>query len=139
MKARIRFAKPTDYFLCKSFDTRITNSRFKNIAKEKGIVVATQDSNIVGYLRIELIWLKVPYVSWVMVQQAQRRSGVAKAMIGFIATALKRQGHAFLLSSHQGNALVSRRWHSKLGFKRCGRIAGLNEDGSSEIYCKLKI
>lgn len=136
---KIRFAKVNDLKKCKPFDSRLTQSRISSMVKEKEIVIALQGSKIIGYLRLEFIWLKVPYLSWILVDQDQRRQGIAAEIVAFLASSLRKKGHKYILSSYQDNAPDSKRWHTKLGFKKCGKISTINEDNSTEIFCRLKI
>jgi N-acetylglutamate synthase-like GNAT family acetyltransferase len=139
MKIEIRFAKLNEFRKCKKLDPRLTASRFHSKAKEKEIVVAIQESEIVGYLRLEYIWLKIPYLSWIIVKEDRRKTGIARDLVGFLKAFLKEKNLKFILSSYQNNAPHSKRWHSHLGFKACGRIQAINEDNSVELFCKLKI
>ena len=139
MRFKIRFAKPSDFAKCKAFDSRITASQFSNKAAAKEIVLASAEKTIVGYLRLEFIWLKIPYVSWIFVSEKCRNQGIASSLVKFLKSSLKRKQFKFILSSYQDNAPQSKRWHSNIGFKKCGKIQGINEDKSSEIFCQLKL
>ena len=107
------------------------------MVKQKRILLATKGKLILGYARLDYIWLKIPYLSWITVSENYRGAGVATRLIYKIVSYLSGQNHRFLLSSYQANAPVSRKWHIKNGFKRCGRVDGINEDNSSELFCKL--
>lgn len=139
MRNKIRFANTSDFAKCKKFDNRITAHQFANKAKAKEIVIALTEEKIVGYLRLEFIWLKIPYVSWIFVAEKYRNQGVASRLAEFLASVLKRKQFKFILSSYQDNAPQSNRWHSHVGFRKCGKIQEINEDKSSEIFCLLKL
>lgn len=139
MKTKVRFAKTNDLVKCKLFDSLLTKSRFASMVGEKQIIIALQGPELVGYLRLEYIWLKIPYLSWILVSKEQRKQGIAAEMVAFLAAFLKKKGLKYILSSFQNNAPDSKRWHAKLGFKKCGKIRTINEDGSTEIFCSLKI
>jgi L-amino acid N-acyltransferase YncA len=139
MRNRIRFANPSDFTKCKVFDSRITPSQFSNKANAREILLAFVDEKIVGYLRLEFIWLKIPYVSWIFVSEKYRKQGVASRLVKFLGSSLKRKQFKFILSSYQDNAPQSKRWHAKIGFRKCGKIQEINEDNSSEVFCQLKI
>ena len=136
---KIRFAKPNEFRKCKKLDPRLTVSRFHSKVKEKEIIVAVQESEIVGYLRLEYIWLKIPYLSWIIVNEDWRKTGIARDLVEFLKAFLKKKNLKFILSSYQNNAPYSKRWHSHLGFKACGKIQAINEDNSVELFCQLKI
>lgn len=139
MKLKVRFAKPIDFKICKPFDSGITGSKFSEKAIGKEIFLATIDGSVVGYLRIEFIWLKIPYISWIFVDKKHRNNGVASELVEFLRLCLAKKQYKFILSSFQSNAIKSKRWHSKIGFRRCGKIQDINEDESDEIFCQLKI
>lgn len=132
----LRFAKPTDFAKCRKLDPKITRERFVSKQRQKEIVVFTSGSQVLGYLRFDYIWLKIPYISWICVSKTHRRAGIAELLLGFVATYLKKKKFKFLLSSHQDNALTSKKWHKQMGFKKCGFIGEINADGSKEIYVK---
>jgi ribosomal protein S18 acetylase RimI-like enzyme len=139
MKMNVRFGNASDFTRCKSLDSALTKSRFSSAIKEKEIVLITHGSAIIGYLRIEHIWLKIPYISWIFVKEEFRNLGGGQVLLTFLATHLKKKSHKFILSSYQANAPTSKRWHARMGFKKCGKIHSINEDGSAEVFCKLKI
>ncbi|MNS90198.1 hypothetical protein D3C72_1242370 [compost metagenome] len=134
---RIRFALPKDLNSCRKLDRDLKPVQLKKKIAAKEVVVALVADEVVGYLRIEWFWLKIPYLTWIYVEPAYRENEIAIEMLTFLRGKLKAQGKKILLSSYQDNASLAKRWHRKAGFKKCGKINSINADGSTEIFCHL--
>tara|TARA_Y100000590_G_C14850037_1_gene687246 strand:- start:224 stop:445 length:222 start_codon:yes stop_codon:yes gene_type:complete len=73
MKLTTRLATNEDFVSCKKFDDRITETYFINMIENDQVFIALVDDIIVGYLRLEFIWLKIPYLSWLFVTPRVRK------------------------------------------------------------------
>jgi len=132
---RIRFAELGDLDFCiKSDYKHVSEDVIRRKIEEKAVILAEVDAKPVGYLRIEYLWLKIPYVSLIVVTEEYRRKGVGTAMIKFLEEYLVRNGHRVLYSSSQANEPEPQAWHRKAGFEECGYIAGINDGGIGEIF-----
>ncbi len=98
------------------------------------IVLAEVREERVGYLRLEYLWSKIPYIGLIRVQEAFRRKGVGHAIIDFLDEFLREKGYKVLMSSSQVNEPSAQEWHRAVGFEECGIIAGLNENGIGEVF-----
>lgn len=103
------------------------------------VIVAEVEGERVGYLRLEYLWSTVPYVALIDVLEAHRGRGIGKALLAFAVDFLRGRGHAALYSSFQSNEPAPRAWHLHVGFEPAGAIAGLNEDGSDELFVRLPL
>ena len=54
-------------------------------------------------LRIEYLWLNIPYLSVIGVNEEYQRKGIGTAVIEFLGRHLLKQGHKVLYSSSQAN------------------------------------
>ncbi|MBD64797.1 MAG: hypothetical protein CME62_06295 [Halobacteriovoraceae bacterium] len=135
----IQLATQSDYESCLPFDKRLTPELFTYLTEQEQLFIAREGEDTVGYLRLEYIWYKIPYISWINVREDLRAQGIGRKLFDHLYEFLKKKNFTFLLSSFQDNADKSQRWHKKMGFYHCGKIAGLNEDDSHEIFCKLDI
>ena len=106
---------------------------------EKDVVIAEQDGRRVGYLRLERLWSRLPFIALITVDAVCRRRGVGRAMLAFLEDRLARDGHAVIYSSSQSNEPEPQRWHRHMGFSGCGRIRGINPDGSDEVFFRKAV
>jgi ribosomal protein S18 acetylase RimI-like enzyme len=98
------------------------------------IFVAELDGLAVGYLRIEYLWSRLPYIALIRVLPRYRRMGVGRALLAFLEEELWRHGHAILLSSSEAGEPEPQAWHRRMGFEDCGRLEGINDDGIDEVF-----
>jgi len=135
LSVNVRFAEPKDLDYCIESDYKhIGEAQVKKKIEEKAIVIAEVEGKPHGYLRIEYLWLKIPYISVIGVDEEYRRRGVGTAMIDFLENYLRRGGHKALYSSSQADEPEPQMWHRRIGFKECGFIAGINEGEIGEIF-----
>jgi GNAT superfamily N-acetyltransferase len=98
------------------------------------VFVAEYDGVAAGFLLLEYLWSKVPYVALIRVRPEYRRRGVGKALLAFVEEFLRGQGHTALYSSSQVDEAEPQAWHRHVGFAECGIIAGINEGGVGEVF-----
>ena len=98
------------------------------------VVVAEFDGSLAGYLRLEYLWSKVPYVGLIRVSPEHRGRGVGSALLTFVEEAMRAEGHTALYSSAQADEAEPQAWHRHAGFEECGIIAGINEGGIGEVF-----
>lgn len=48
------------------------------------IFIVEFDSDIVGYLRLEYLWSKFPYIGLVKVHEDYRRQGIGRSLLAFL-------------------------------------------------------
>ncbi|HEU4339244.1 MAG TPA: GNAT family N-acetyltransferase, partial [Planctomycetota bacterium] len=108
-------------------------------AAESEIAGAWVNGRPAGYMRIERLWSKVPYVSWIVVDTSAARRGVAAALLELADGVARESGSRWLFSSSQANARSARAWHRRRGFEECGRIRAVNPDGSGEVFYRRPV
>jgi len=134
LSINVRFAELRDLDFCIRTDYKHLNKDVvKRKIEEKAVILAEVDGKPVGYLRIEYLWLKIPYLGLIRVDKEHQRKGIGTAMMKFLEEHLRKQGHKVLYSSSQANEPEPQMWHRKIGFEECGIIAGIN-DGIGEIF-----
>jgi len=138
MKINIRFGSKSDYDISKDFDRFIQNEYLIWKLNNNEILLAEQENQIVGYLRLEYLWTKTPYIGLIIVLDQYRRQGVGKLLLNELSVYLKNKGHDKLYSSSQVNESDPQNWHRHMGFKETGIINGIN-DGIGEVIFVLDI
>lgn len=139
MSITVRFGNEEDYEYLSQGDPSIPSHQMKWKLKNKEIVVAEDEDDLVGYLRLEYLWSKYPYIGLIIVQPDYRKQGIGKALLKFLERYLKQQKHSSLYSSSQVDEAEPQKWHRHMGFKECGIINGLNPGGIGEVFFSKSI
>jgi len=103
------------------------------------VYVALRDDEPVGYLRLEWLWSKYPYIELIFVLESHRRAGVGRALLTHVEAGAARRGHAALYSSSQADEPEPQAWHCRRGFEECGTLTGLNEGGVGEVFFRKSL
>ena len=134
-KVKMRFAESNDLDFCINMDYKhVKKALIKRNIEDKLIILAEFDGKPVGYLRIEYLWMIIPYIGLIVVVDRYRKQGIGTAMIQFLGDYLIKNGQKVLYSSSQVNEPEPQAWHRKVGFKECGYIAGINERDIGEVF-----
>ena len=130
----VRFADSEDLTWCGSQDESVDQEALEGKIPRKEILIAELAGKRVGYLRLEYLWSKIPYIGPVRVNQEQRGQGVGQAMLRTLEEFLRESEFRVLMSSSQVNEPRAQEWHRKMGFQECGIIAGINKGGIGEVF-----
>ena len=103
------------------------------------VSIALRGGEPVGYLRLEWLWSKLPYIELIRVLEPSRRVGVGQALLAHVAAEVASRGHAVLYSSSQADEPEPQAWHRRMGFQECGLLAGLNEGGVGEVFFRKAV
>ncbi|MGL4451722.1 MAG: GNAT family N-acetyltransferase [Sarcina sp.] len=131
---KIRFATLKDLNICTELDLHNNKNFIKRKIQEKEVIVYEDfNETIIACLKFEYLWTHMPFISYIIVKNEHRKKGIAKNLLNFFEDYLSEKGHKFILSSTMTNAINSQNWHTKMKFKECGHIAGIN-DGIGELF-----
>ncbi len=133
MNALARFAVSADADWCQSRDRLVASDVLRRKIAQQEVVVAEIGEGRVGYLRMGFLWSTPPLIELIWVQQEHRRKGLGRALLEFVERSLREQGHKTLLSSSQADEPAAQAWHRAVGFRECGFIADVNENGANEV------
>ena len=103
------------------------------------VYVALRGDKPVGYLRLEWLWSKLPFIELILVLEPHRRAGVGRALLAHVETETASRGHAALYSSSQADEPEPQAWHRRVGFKECGILTGLNDGGVGEVFFRKSL
>lgn len=134
----VRIAEASDLEFV-SQDGYLSESEIRRKIDDGDVFVAIRNGDPVGYLRLEYLWSRLPYVALIRVTEPHRRSGVGSALIAFAERAAASEGHDALYSSSQVDEPEPQAWHRKMGFEECGLIAGVNEGGVGEVFFRKRL
>jgi GNAT superfamily N-acetyltransferase len=117
-----------------SQDGYLPASVVKRKVSDGDVVLALRDGKPVGYLRLEWLWSKLPYIELIRVLEPYRRAGVGRALLTHVEAEVASRGHVALYSSSQADEPEPQAWHRRMGFEECGLLAGLNDGGVGEVF-----
>ena len=89
----VDFATSSDLAFCIEYDHCKDPQRLMTRIAAQEVIIAKSADTTVGYLTIQYIWGVLPYINLIRVAKPLRRQGIGKAMLRFLETYLKQQGH----------------------------------------------
>ena len=134
MSVQIARATAADEDVCREFDPRISEAMIARKIAAGELLLARRDSEAVGYLRLEYLWSKLPFIGLIEVGVAHRNQGVGRALLKFVEEHVRRSGQRRLLSSSMVDQMHAQAWHRRMGFAECGFLSGVNTDGIGEVF-----
>ncbi len=84
--AEVRFAEKADLRGCKALDRETTAQIIENKISAREVVVAVLGDRIVGYLRLEYLWSREPYIGLIFVKAERRGRGIGEKHVAFPGT-----------------------------------------------------
>jgi ribosomal protein S18 acetylase RimI-like enzyme len=97
----IDFATIDDFESFRVFDPHskyINPQLIRTKIQNSEIILAKENSEIWGFLRLNYIWSTRPYIEFVFVKEDRRGSGIGKQLLQFLQEYLKNE-YAYLFSS----------------------------------------
>lgn len=116
-----------------SQDGYLPEAVIKRKVRDGDVFVARRSNEPVGYLRLEWLWSRLPYIELIQVLEPHRRAGVGRALLAHAEAEAFGRGHSVLYSSSQVDEPEPQAWHRRMGFVECGLLAGVNEGGVGEV------
>ena len=133
-----RFAAPADLDF-ERHEQYLPPEVVRRKIERREVIVAELDGSLAGYLSLEYLWSKIPYIELIRVMPEFRRRGIGKALLTSVEEFLRGQGHTALYSSSQVDEAEPQAWHRRVGFGECGIIAGINEGGIGEVFFRKRL
>lgn len=135
----VRFASQDDLEACFAFDNSDRQDIIENKIDMHEIILAERCGEVIGYLKLEYIWSKFPFISLILLKPEFRGKGIGTLMLNYLIEFLQINGYKILLSSSQVNEEEPQKWHRKKDFVECGILNGINEDGIGEVFFRLEL
>ena len=136
--ALIRFATVSDLdFICRG--TRLTLAAAQRKIEAQEIILAAYEGVLIGQVRLEYLWGRVPFLALISVLPEHQRRGIGSALLRYLTDFLREQGHDMLYSSSMADEPAPQAWHRRMGFEECGFIAGINEGGVGEVFFRKQL
>ena len=134
MDIQIKFASNEDKQLILKHEDYLKEKRLSQILENNEIILAYDKERNIGYLRYQLFWTKLPYLTLIIVDKEYRKKGVGRSLLLFLEKHLRSLGFNRLLSSSTANESDPQAWHKKVGFKEVGLVDEINIDGVGEKF-----
>ncbi len=112
----------------------VTDDLLKQSIRNGWVYVVEVEGDIIGYARLEFIWLAIPYLALITLEEEYQGQGIGTSIVEKISHDLKAQGHSRIYTSSEIMEPEPQKFHRKCGFKECGIIAGMNDDGVGEVF-----
>ena len=139
----VRYASPEDAEACQAFNQQMgCPDNLVDKIKRQEIIIATLPAEIAGYMRMEMLWNAIPFISWIYIQEEYRGQGIGAALLRFIEMELgapRYKNPQWLLSSSKTTNTRSIEWHKRRDFVPCGYWEGTHTDGSNEVFFKKSL
>ena len=135
----VRFAGASDLSACVELDPHVGEDVLARKIEAGEVVLAEVNGEPAGYLRLEYLWSKVPYIGLIFVVEERRGCGVGRAMLAFVEGFLRGRSYRVLLSSSQADEAEPQAWHRRMGFEECGVLSGINDGGVGEIFFRKRL
>jgi ribosomal protein S18 acetylase RimI-like enzyme len=129
----VRWAVPLDLEFV-SQDGRLPLVAVARKVEAGEVALAELGGERAGFLRLEHLWGRLPYIALIHVLPPLRRRGIGRALLAFVASELRGRGHTALYSSSQVDEPEPQAWHRHMGFAECGILAGVNRGGVGEVF-----
>ena len=138
MTVRIRLAAADDADAVCAIDPRVRDIRGRRPFIERAIAasachVAVDGGAIVGYAVFDRSLYEQPFLSLLVVDEAQRRHGIGAALMRHIESICPEEK---LFTSTNASNTPMRRLCEKLGFVRSGHIENLDDGDPEIVYFK---
>lgn len=135
----VRFACKKDLEECLALDGSDRADIISNKIETHEIIVAQRGGELIGYLRIEYLWARLPFISLITLKPEYRKKGIGSLLLKYLTEFLEINGFDTLLSSAQVNEEAGQQWYRSKGFVECGILNGVNEGGIGEVFFKLDL
>jgi len=137
---KVRLASENDFGYCRETEfPEVKDHLLKQSIQNGWVYLVEIDQSVIGYARLEFIWLTVPYLALITIEKDQQRKGAGTALTNQIFNDLKAQGHKKIYTSSEVMEPEPQEFHRRCGFKECGLIAGMNDKGIGEIFFVKKL
>jgi len=117
----IRIATQEEYAQLAELDYHISKAMVAHKIKQGEVIVAMQDTVVIGLLRYGYFWDSIPYMNMLTVLEDYRGQGIGTQLIAYWENLLHDRGFTEVLTSTMANER-SQFLYRKLGYHDCGAL-----------------
>jgi len=103
-----------------------TNEILIRYAENKEVYVVEINGKIIGWLRYNLFWDKIPFMNMIYFLEEYRNMGIGKKLANYWEKEMKQKGYDNILTSTQSNE-EAQHFYRKLGYKEIGGFKYFDE------------
>lgn len=124
---KFEYASELNFQFILDNDRHISKELIRTKLKENEIlVVRSQDSKIIGWLRFSYFWDNTPFMNMLYINENYRNKGIGKNLVKFWEIEMKNKGYKLLMTSTLSNE-QAQHFYRKLGYKDSGSLLLENE------------
>ena len=113
----IRSATEDDFEYCRKTEfTSVKDTPLRQSIQNGWVYIAEVNEQPIGYARLEFIWLTVPYLALIILEENQRGKGIGTKLMDHIFKELRQQGHEKIFTSSEVMEPEPQKFHRKCGF-----------------------
>ena len=126
INAKIRLAKNNDFLWLKRHDKYISEEILKSKISNNEIYVVETNEEIIGWLRYNLFWDFIPFMSMIYFLEEFRNIGLGTKLLKYWENKMKKNGYKNVLTSTQSNE-EAQHFYRKLGYTEIGGFKYFND------------
>jgi GNAT superfamily N-acetyltransferase len=122
----IRLAIQNEYQQLVKLDYHISANMMERKVAQGEVIVAMENSRIIGWLRYGYFWDGIPFMNMLTVVEERRGQGIGTQLIKYWENIMREKGFTEVLTStyaHERGQFLYR----KLGYQDCGALLFPNE------------
>jgi ribosomal protein S18 acetylase RimI-like enzyme len=127
----------TDYLWLKEHDRDISDEILEIKIENKEICIVQLDEKIIGWLRYNLFWDAIPFMTHLYLVEGNRRKGIGKKLVKHWEEIMKGKGYKNVLTSTQSNE-EGQHFYRKIGYIEIGGFKYLKEPYEIIFHKELK-
>ncbi len=122
----IRYAENTDYVWLKKHDEHISDEILKAKIAAKEIYVVQEENELIGWLRYNMFWDSIPFMSMLVLLEKYRRNGMGTELVQYWENDMREKGYRNVLTSTQSDE-EAQHFYRKMGYTEIGGFKYLQE------------
>ena len=142
-RAKKEESKELTKLYCKIWPKEIpkrVKAYFSEKIKNKEIFIAVENQKITGVISFTKAWWRgADYLDEVVVDEKHRGKSIATKLIKIFEKDARKRKARRIFSSTQPSNKASIKMQQKLGYKRCGFVDSMFEEGQKEIIFSKKV
>jgi ribosomal protein S18 acetylase RimI-like enzyme len=136
LNGTIEYAYRHDLLELEHLDKYISKVELVKSIDADRVILYWLNDKIIGWLRYNLFWDKIPFMNMLYVLEDYQGQGVGKELVVFWENELKQRDHQMVMTSSLANE-TAQHFYRKLGYQDSGSL--MLEDEALEIIFTKKI
>ena len=116
---KIRYADNNDCSWLNEHDEYISEEILKSKIESKEVYVVEIKAKKIGWLRYNLFWDNVPFMTMIYILEEYWKMGIGKELLRYWENEMKQNGYEHVLTSTQSNE-EAQHFYRKMGYKEIG-------------------